>query len=232
MMIQASKSMPRPYGAKTALLHTVLVLVMVASCCAFPVSQNNVGPSERTKSVALAAERQPWNVFRFAQQSSRFINLFPEQTKKRVMQRGDILWKAGAGTNDFTFAPLDDVVMGGASSSNFDGATGQWTGQVTDANNGGFIGIRSTPFVEWDMSQCQGIEVKLTTRNSPLRLKVVLRDSTEFNGISWATSTDVVNGKRLKIPFAKQVPTVFAKIVSGQTFSKDQVKGMQLVRLF
>jgi hypothetical protein len=156
--------------------------------------------------------------------------LFPgKKTEKRVIRSGDVLWKAGLQDNDFTFAPLDDVVMGGASSSNFDDATGKWKGSVTDANNGGFIGIRSTPYVDWDMVNCQGIALKLATP-SGTRLKVVLRDSVEFNGISWTSSKDVdANGKTIKIPFSKQVPTMFAKTVSGQTFSKDQVKGIQLV---
>ena len=179
----------------------------------------------------LSAERQPWNIFQFAQQSLRFVNLGQRPKARITIQPGDLLWKPGF-QNDFTFAPLDDVVMGGASSSNFDTATGQWNGVVTDANNGGFIGIRSTPVVDWNMSNCQGIEVTLNTRstNTPLRIKVVVRDSTEFNGISWTTSIDVVNGKPTKIPFAKQVPTVFARTVpNSKPFAKDQVKGIQLV---
>ena len=126
--------------------------------------------------------------------------------------------------------------MGGASKSNFDAVTGQWRGQVTDANNGGFIGIRSTPFVEWDMSNCQGIEI-ITSRSSSgggvnnLRLKLVVRDSTEFNGIGWTTSVDNKKGSNtLRALFSKQIPTRFAKRLSGsETFSKDQVKGVQLV---
>ena len=226
-MNQGIKMMTTYNGTITS---AIMILMLATSCSGFPISQKNASPLARKNSLALDAERQPWNIFQFAQQSSRFVNPFPKKTQERVIEPGDVLWKAGI-TNDFNFAPLDDVVMGGASSSNFDATTGQWIGKVTDANNGGFIGIRSTPFVNWDMSQCQGIEVQLTTRNKSkgLRIKVVLRDSTEFNGISWTTSTNVGDKSRVKIPFAKQVPTIFAKTVPGETFSKENVKGMQFV---
>lgn len=188
-----------------------------------------------SQSALSAAERRPWNVFRFVQQSSRFVSPFPTATPKKKVEKGETLWKAGgdvgSNKNEFTFAPLDDVVMGGASSSNFETATGKWTGEVTEANNGGFIGIRSTPFVEYDMSRCSGIQLKVTpAKRQALRLKVVLRDSTDFNGIGWTTSVDISgNGTTIKIPFAKQVPTRFAQTVSTAPFARDQVRGIQLV---
>jgi hypothetical protein len=182
--------------------------------------------------TTLSAERRPWDVIRFVQQSARFVNPFPTAgPNKRTLDKGQVLWKAGSMENDFTFAPLDDVVMGGASASRFDQATGKWKGEVTDANNGGFIGIRSTPFVEYDMSNCRGIELQITpSKKESLRLKLVVRDSTDFNGIGWTSSFDIAgNGSTVKIPFDKQVPTRFAQTVSGQKFAKDQVRGMQLV---
>lgn len=198
-----------------------------------------------TTTTRLSAERRPWDIIRFVQQSSRFVvrNPFSSSTK-RIIEPGQTLWKAGGGgnSNDFTFAPLDDVVMGGASSSTFDSFTGKWTGDVTDANNGGFIGIRSTPFVEYDMSKCQGIQLRIIVPSSssssssnnnkgktPFRLKVVLRDSIDFNGIGWTTSVDVSGSTKNQISFAKQVPTRFAKTVSGPSFARDQVRGLQLV---
>lgn len=141
------------------------------------------------------------------------------------------MWTPVDTSKSFDFAPLDDVVMGGASSSTFNGATGKWIGEVTDANSGGFIGIRSTPAIDLDMSECKGIEVKLSALNKnqkSLRLKVVMRDSTEFNGIAWTTSKSA-SGRSLKIPFDQQAPTIFAKTVESDPFQKDQVKSIQLV---
>jgi hypothetical protein len=216
----------------------ILVLFMIGDPTRWSTSAFSSTPSlslsgRQSRNTALSAERRPWNVFRFVQQSSRFVNPFPTTGTgaKRTLDKGQVLWKAGSMENDFTFAPLDDVVMGGASASRFDQATGKWIGEVTDANNGGFIGIRSTPFVEYDMSSCKGIQLQITpSKKESLRLKVVVRDSTDFNGIGWTTSFDVAgNGCTVKIPFEKQAPTRFAQTVSGQIFAKDQVRGMQLV---
>lgn len=135
--------------------------------------------------------------------------------------------------------------MGGASSSTFDNVSGTWTGQVTDANNGGFIGIRSFPACQWDMSACQGIEFKLRGGKLGKRFKVVIRDSTDFNGVCWTTSVDIGGGlpklfrnamnqdggettTTVRIPFDKQIPTIFAKTVPGKSFQKDSVMGVQL----
>lgn len=120
--------------------------------------------------------------------------------------------------------------MGGASSSNIDNNTGIWTGKVTDANNGGFVGVRSTPFqggsLSLDMSECEGIEIRFRQGNGK-RFKFVVRDSTDFNGICWTTSFDAKANGSVRIPFSSQVPTVFAKTVSGASLNVNDVVGLQ-----
>jgi hypothetical protein len=142
------------------------------------------------------------------------------------------------------FAPLDDVVMGGASASNFDSNTGIWSGSVTDANRGGFIGLRSTPLPQrYDLSSCQGLEfqLRLVQKVSPairsIRLKIALRDSTDFNGISWATIVSIDPTKSLNIvqvPLQNNtirlIPTLFARKVQAlQAFQTAHVAGVQFV---
>ena len=188
-------------------------------------------------------DRQPWDAFRFVRQSSKFMSMPFGKKQQQTVQPGTVLWTPSSSTNAFSMAPLDDVVMGGASSSSFDNDTGLWRGQVTDANNGGFIGIRSTPTFEWNMDACKGIQLKLkTSSDRKQRFKFVLRDSADFNGICWTTSIDVggVNSGAMKlfspqkdittirIPFEKQIPTLFARTVPDQTFLKDNVVGVQL----
>jgi len=182
--------------------------------------------------------RKPWEVLRFISQSSKFVPTpFQSTPSRRTVNHGDVLWKPEQ-RNEFQFAPLDDVVMGGASSSNFDVTTGTWRGKVTDANNGGFVGIRNTPYVNWDMSKCRGIELYLRRTNDKTkagRFKLGLRDSTEFNGIVWADSVDVKGGKgatKVRVPLSKLKPTKFASVVrdgSADSFRKDNVVGLQLV---
>jgi len=180
----------------------------------------------------LAAERQAWNPFRFVEQSSKFVQLpfVGTNAAPTVIRPGDVVWKPGS--KAFQFAPLDDVVMGGVSSSNFDNSRGIWKGQVTDANNGGFIGIRSTPSVKYDMPNCKGLQVKvkLLSGGKEKRFKFVTRDSSDFNGITWATSNDAKPNRETvwKIPFDKQIPTLFANTVPDQTFDKSKVAGFQI----
>lgn len=166
------------------------------------------------------------------------------------------MWAASTRENFFSFAPLDDVVMGGASASTIDNNTGIWRGKVTDANNGGFVGIRSTPFknnMSLDMRNCEGIELKVR-KGDGKRYKFVVRDTTEFNGICWTTAFDAAEPKAnpilgsfgsafsssakdgiadekgisIRLPFARQVPTIFAKTVSGKSFDAKNVVGLQI----
>ena len=121
--------------------------------------------------------------------------------------------------------------MGGASSSVVDNNTGTWTGTVTDANNGGFVGLRSTPFAggaSLDMRGCRGVELRLR-KGGGRRFKFVARDSAEFNGICWATEFDA-GGARVRIPFDGQKPTLFGNTAtSGKDFDVSNVSGFQLV---
>ena len=172
------------------------------------------------------------------------MNMNPlRKPELRTVQPRDVLWTPSR-KNSFQLAPLDDVVMGGVSSSTFDNDTGLWNGKVTDANNGGFIGIRSTPSFEWNMEGCTGIQLKVkTTSPKTQRFKFVVRDSTDFNGVCWTTSIDVGGSNNVmklftpssesgvttvKIPFDQQIPTIFARTVPDQVFQKDNVVGVQL----
>lgn len=197
-----------------------------------------------SSTTATSPDRQPWEALRFVRQSSKFVSMNPFASKeKRNVQPGNVLWTPSSSQQTFQLAPLDDVVMGGASSSSFDNDTGLWKGKVTDANSGGFVGIRSTPSFEWNMEECTGIQLKVKSSSPKTqRFKFVVRDSTDFNGVCWTTSIDVAASNKVmnlftspensgvttvKIPFDKQVPTIFARTVPDQTFQKDNVVGVQ-----
>lgn len=103
-------------------------------------------------------------------------------------------------------------------------------GYVTSENNGGFVGIRTKPFAPpLDMAACRGVTLKL--KGDGKRLKCILRDSAEWNGIAWSYSFDTKNGQfsSIKIPFTKLTPTKFAKTVSGLgAFNSQTVNAIQL----
>lgn len=184
---------------------------------------------------SATGRRQPWDVLRFVRQSSRFVSppkvpFFPSGRPK-VVRPGDIIWSpsSSSSSNPFQWAPLDDVVMGGVSSSTVDNGTGVWRGTVSSANSGGFVGVRSTPMnVPLDMSKCKGIELVLRGGDGK-RFKAVVRDSDEFNGVCWTSSFDAPKkGGAVRLPFQQQVPTIFARTVPGKTFRAGNVMGFQL----
>ena len=190
-------------------------------------------------STDTSNKREPWDFFRFVRQSSKFVSLPKPPTQPSIIQPGDILWSPSS--TSFSWSPLDDVVMGGISSSTFDNKTGKWSGFVTDKNSGGFVGIRTTPFPKaLDMSTCTGVELTLKGVGSN-QFKAVLRDSTDFNGICW---TDTFGGAskwglwssnnddkvmKVKVPFEKLIPTIFAKIIPDKVLNKGNIVGFQLV---
>lgn len=213
-------------------------------------------------------KREKWDFFRFLSQSSKFVTLpKPPLIPQRSVQvlPGDVLWQSATNAKEqatspvvprFTFAPLDDVVMGGVSSSSFSPIDGTWKGIVSDSNSGGFVGIRSTPFSNAiDMSKCKGVE--MTLRGSKDKIfKAVIRDSTDFNGICWTTTFgrgDSNNkdwmamiakqtnfgqenvGKaekggiyKVKISFDDLIPTIFARTVPGQKLNPSTIQGFQI----
>ncbi len=109
---------------------------------------SNDNDNESTTTSAVV--RTPWDVLRFISQSSKFVQSpFASFSRKSTMKQtvikpGEILWtptsSSSSSSSLLRFAPLDDVVMGGASYSTIDNNTGIWCGYVTDANNGWICG--------------------------------------------------------------------------------------------
>lgn len=226
-------------------LHEILIAALCLTANVYGFLPSSQSPSISTRLYQETQKRQPWDVLRFVKQSSKFVSLpsfGSTSTIKRSVQPGEVLWQPSS-SSSFQFAPLDDVVMGGASRSNMDNNSGLWKGLVTDANSGGFVGIRSVKDLKFDLTNCQGLEFTFqTSPQMPRRLKVVLRDSTDFNGIAWTSSVDIPNsgGKnkqvRVKLPLNNNkslVPTKFAQIINDASveggIDKTSITALQLV---
>jgi Complex I intermediate-associated protein 30 (CIA30) len=212
----------------TAALICICLLPLVVQSFAV---QNGTPPSPPKDRVA-------WDGLRFLQQSSKFIawpSLLARQPKKgsNVLSPGDVIWTVGSNDNTFTMAPLDDVVMGGASASTFDATTGMWSATVTDANNGGFVGLRNTPALVYDATACRGLtwDVRLVGTTAERPVKFVLRDSTDFNGVTHTYQTMLKPGRNtVQIPFDRLVPAKFANVLNDGkcSFTKNQLAGVQI----
>lgn len=221
----------------TCCYHFVVVLLLNVFTSRFTFAWWMPFQSIRVSRTALDAtqQRRPWEFGRFLQQSSRFVNLPLNRPKSRSFQPGDVVFPS----TEFGWAPLDDVVMGGASSSSVVTSgtnTVVWTGTVTDANNGGFVGMRTTPTLQYDLSSCQGLAWKVRLLQSPTkqgkcRFKVGVRDTSEFNGIIWNASFDALPNRvtTIAMPWKKLIPTLFAQTRREREFRPESVSSLQLV---
>ena len=185
---------------------------------------------------AVLGMAQPWDLRRFAK-TAFFFNK-PEDVLQRmlpdfvqsekVIQEDGTIWSAQ--NRMLEWGPLDDVVMGGVSESNFvvaDGI-GKFSGAVSTENNGGFCGCRTKaltpPLVLGRYSA-----LKLRVRGDGRRYKFIVRDSYAWNGIAWSQSFQPsAEWQDVELPFRDFVPTLFAKRVPGARLNTDAINTMQL----
>jgi uncharacterized protein YbjT (DUF2867 family) len=111
---------------------------------------------------------------------------------------------------------LDDVVMGGVSSSNmvFIENTALFTGNVSTANSGGFASIRSKNFdPPFNLSGYTGVELRV--KGDGQRYKLFLRTDDKWDGLGYSYSFDTVANTWIdvRIPFADLIPVFRAKVV-------------------
>ena len=165
--------------------------------------------------LTLSAISSSWSILSGIKQTFFFNN--PFSVKKVVMSK--LVYPSS-----FTeFGPLDDVVMGGSSSSSF--VNGRWRGTIV-TKSGGFCGIRSKA-MELNASSYTGFELKLKGGGNN-RYKFSVRDSTEWNGPAFTWSFDTKeSGTTIKLPFNKAIPTKFAKTVSNVSLDKAKISSIQ-----
>ena len=199
---------------------------------------NNIGLVHGLSSLSMSS-KQPFQFGRFLKTISFFKVINPlkslfggkTSTEKIRITAGSDLWTI-SNPLKLEWGALDDVVMGGVSKTEITSGSsfqGRWKGFVTDANNGGFAGIRTrliSPAL--DLSFCQGLVIKLSGDGQ--RYKFIAREDEEWNGIAWSTSFDTNDKKSIevKIPFDSLKPTRFAKILDfSRKFNSASFTGLQ-----
>lgn len=103
-----------------------------------------------------------------------------------------------------TWMPVNDVVMGGVSSSEIaatDSGTAVFRGTVSLENNGGFASVRSGA-AEFDMEGYEGIRLHVRGDGSDYRLRLHTTDS--FDGVAYQQTFGTTEGEwiTVDIPFA------------------------------
>lgn len=114
------------------------------------------------------------------------------------------------------FAPIDDVVMGGRSSSRarcHDGAL-VFEGEVSLEQGGGFASIRSAP-AALPLAGARGLALRLLGDGH--RYKLNLRCDDALDGVTWQAGFDTSQGawEVLYLPFDRFLPTWRGREVAG-----------------
>lgn len=106
------------------------------------------------------------------------------------------------------WVPVNDVVMGGVSSSRFDyggASTADFSGTVSLKNSGGFASIRSTPSLH-DLQRYAGLVLRV--RGDGKQYKINLKTETALDGVQYQAvfTTEAGAWTEIVIPFSRFVP--------------------------
>jgi uncharacterized protein YbjT (DUF2867 family) len=132
-----------------------------------------------------------------------------------------------------TWGVIDDVVMGGVSASELriTPNCGLFTGEVSTANSGGFVSIRTKNFEPClNLAGYEGISLRV--QGDGKRYKFILRNESRWDGISYCYSFDTLNNTwmTVDIPFDRLIPVFRAKTLpSAPPFDPSQTYAIQLM---
>jgi len=113
--------------------------------------------------------------------------------------------------------PVDDVVMGGVSSSRFAAASAgiaRFAGTVSLDRGGGFASVRTAPS-DWDTTGAGAFLLRV--RGDGKTYKFTLRTDDSFDGVQYQARFTPVAGEwtELRLPVASFVPTFRGRTVPG-----------------
>lgn len=128
---------------------------------------------------------------------------------------------------------LDDVVMGGVSSSGFQRGdrAALFTGNVSTDNSGGFASVRTRNFEPpLNLATYQGLTLRV--QGDGQRYKLFLRDREGWDAIAYGTSFDTVADEwiTVQIPFTQLMPVFRAKTQpDARPLDPSSIRSLQLM---
>mmetsp|Transcript_10827 Transcript_10827/g.25732 ORF Transcript_10827/g.25732 Transcript_10827/m.25732 type:complete len:523 (+) Transcript_10827:236-1804(+) len=158
------------------------------------------------------------------------------------LRRGEVLFAPGdeRGGRPMTWAPLDDVVMGGCSLGGFEVRAGEgeagapagvFSGNVSTDNSGGFSSVRTLNLdPPLDLSAYEGISLRV--RGDGLRYKFILRTDTNWDTVTYCHSFDTASGEwqDVRLPFAGFRAVFRAKTLKdGAPLDPSNIVSLQLM---
>ncbi len=133
---------------------------------------------------------------------------------------------------DQLWGAVDDVVMGGVSSSGIQLENGNavFTGLVSTDNNGGFASVRTRNFdppLNLATQKC----ITLRLKGDGQRYKFFVRDDSSWDGVAFAYSFDTVKNQWIdvRIPFDKLVGVRRAKTVREAKLNPSKIRAFQFM---
>lgn len=196
--------------------------------------------------MADASERRSWDVGRFAR-TLDFFDAVPVVSWVRSLvfgstppppaphiQAGEIFnfQQSNAEIKEI-WGALDDVVMGGVSSSSLaltpEGAL--FAGNVSTDNSGGFVSVRTRNFEPGlNLSDREGILLRV--KGDGQRYKFFLRDGEGWDSVAYGISFDTVADQwtDVRLPFADLRPVFRAKTLENATpLNTSSVRSLQIM---
>jgi hypothetical protein len=193
----------------------------------------------------MSERNQSWDVNRFLQTLTYFETvpviswfqkmLFGSTPPSPPQPQAGILFDFSqpANVSSQTWGALDDVVMGGVSSSSFQTQEGAalFTGNVSTANSGGFASVRTRNFdPPLNLSTYSGLELQV--KGDGQRYKFLIRDEDSWDSVAYSYSFDTTDNEwaTVRIPFNETVPVFRAKTVKpSRPLNTSQIRSLQLM---
>ncbi len=128
---------------------------------------------------------------------------------------------------------VDDVVMGGVSESSIRlvDNTALFTGNVSTANSGGFVSVRTKNFdTPLNLAGYTGVELRV--KGDGKRYKFFIRTDTKWDGVAYSYSfdTEPQSWITVRIPFDKFVPVFRAKTLDfSEPLDPSRISSIQLM---
>lgn len=156
-------------------------------------------------------------------------------TPQPFQLQGDILFDFAQNTFEQVqlWGSLDDVVMGGVSSSAFRPQADHalFTGEVSTGNSGGFVSVRTRNFdPPIDLSDYTGIALQI--KGDGQRYKFFLRDKDGWDALAYGYSFDTRADEwiTVEIPFSELIAVFRAKTqADAPAFEPSSLRSLQLM---
>ncbi len=162
-------------------------------------------------------------------------NLFQPPPKVSIPMTGQVIFDFTNPQPEFVniWGNLDDVVMGGVSSSSFIllEKSALFAGNVSTANSGGFVSLRTRNF-EPPLDLSAFTSISLQVKGDGQRYKFFLRDSTGWDSLAHSFAFDTVKDAWLTItiPFCQFTPVFRARSVpNAPKLNTQAIRSMQLM---